>query len=334
MSANPKSGINDQVVNSVISPFLKTDWKPAPYRQLRLEQHCQALSTDGYFILRDFFSPTTVKRLNDLYNEQEHIGFNEIGMFLTAYSADIAYRKKIHQKMGEIIEPELGKVFQQFKPAVYNFVVKKSVPGVSLWMHQDLAITDENHASPINIWISMEEVSIESGPVSIVPKTQFFFPPHRSKITDDLIGKMSEQLNEYAVPITLGAGDLLVFDSRLIHCSLPNNSGKDRLGAMCHIYPEDAPFTMLVPSNRQNEFRILELEREDLFKSEQFESADKTGFKGVAARTVQLQEMEITPAQLTDYFSRVGVQRKAPSTAEPSSQSGSVIRNILSRLFR
>jgi len=201
MKSEPESNKHvENGIDALISPFFKTDWKPAPYRQLIQEEHKQALHDSGYLVLKQFFSSHTVGKLNKLFGEHQHIGVNEIGMFMSAYSKDIVYRKEVHRRMGVIIEPELNSIFTAFKPVIYNFVIKESRPEHALPVHQDLALLDENLASPINIWTCMVDTDINNGPVCLRPKTQYFFPLHQSKNSD-------------AVPIVLETGDLLGVNS-------------------------------------------------------------------------------------------------------------------------
>ncbi len=43
-------------------------------------------------------------------------------------------------------------------------------------------------------------------------------------------------------PLYIKAGEAIIFDSRLIHNSMPNLSGADRLVALCGIFPKNADF--------------------------------------------------------------------------------------------
>ncbi len=306
--------------NAEISPFHKTDWKPAPYRQLKSQVHQKALGEDGYFVVKNHFGESTLKRLHQLYNSTDHIGFNDIGMFMSAYSADIPYRKMVHERLGEILEPELDGIFTKYKPSVYNFVVKRSRPEHALPLHQDLALVNEHLSSSINIWVCMVDTSIECGPVAVIPKTQYFFPSYRSKYSDKVIEKFSDQLKQYSTPIALKAGDLLVFDSRLIHYSLPNKSGKDRVAAVCYIYPQDSQFVMLTQSEdcEPLEFDLLDIERESLFTNAAFENEDKTGISGNTQTRVEVEPFDLTAEQLSAYFNRVNV---------PLTQSGKPVKS-------
>lgn len=331
------------VSEKMVCPFMDGNWTPAPYRQVSEMEHREKLSTDGYFIIKGFFSESTIARLNELYRSWDHVGANDIGMFMSAYSQDIPYRKAMHHGIEEIVNEPLQKVFCNFKPMVYNFVIKQSRPEHELPMHQDLALVDERYSSPINIWISMMDVSTESGPVCVIPKTQYLFPPNRSKYSDEAVGNISDFLRPYAVEVPLEAGDLLVFDSRLIHFSLPNHSGKDRMAAVCYIYPDDAPFQMTVKAmdGDEDEFDILKFERDDLFTNAGFETVDKTGFKGNVIERVKLTQYEITEKQCTDYFQAVDVPIINPpessftATAAPSKNDSMMkrLKNLVSGFF-
>ncbi len=317
-SIKPEQSIDD--LPAGVCPFQKSDWKPAEYRQLKSEEHKRALREKGYFVVENFFDSGTITGLKDLYHSLEHVGVNELGMFVSAYSPDIEYRKTVHKKIGDLVESELNSIFESFKPILYNFVLKESRPGKTLPLHQDHAMLDEDTTSSINIWIPLMNVHPDSGTLCIVPKTQYFFPPFRSRFNELDISDVEEDLGQYRKEMHLNLGDLLVFDSRLIHGSLPNTSGKDRVAAMCHICPADAQFQMLSRSNDQpeDEFVVIEFEREDLFQAKGYESANKSEFPGTVTGKVTLGRTEIDSAQLHDYFKSVGMTRSVPVTATPT----------------
>ncbi len=320
-----------------ISPFFSTDWKPSPYRQVIADSHRTELEDKGYFVCEKLFSTETVEKLNNLYNKYQHQGMNNIGMFMSAYSKDIDYRKSVHEEIGNIVKAELDTLFQNYQPAVYNFVIKSSMPEHELPLHQDITLIDENKSSPINIWIALTDVNMENGPVCVVPKTQYFFPPYRSNFSDQNIENLSSDLKQYAVPVCLKAGDLLVFDSRLIHYSLPNISGKDRVGAVVYIFPDDVSFLFMSKSKTGDlkDFDLMELKREDFFINADFEKGEESGLSGKLLKKITVDPFTVSSEQLHKYFSSSGVIRKQNNddrekTLKPKQ---SKLKKIIQRLF-
>jgi hypothetical protein len=336
---------NKQIENSEIpakvSPFFETNWAPAPYRQLKDNKHQIALQGRGYLVFKDFFNPETISQLNHLHSLHKHEGANDIGMFMSAYSSDVAYRKEIHRAIGGIIETELDKIFSQYKPILYNFVIKESRPSHSLDLHQDMALIDENKSSSINVWICTMDTGIENGPVHLVPKTQYIFPPFRSLYTEIDIADVQETFLKYALPVCLKQGDLLIFDSRLIHGSLPNTSGKDRVAVVGHICPDDAQFTMVINSPGSNEdFDLVHFEREDLFQAKGFESSEKSEFDGANRTKIDLNRIPIKTKQLEAYFAVLQVpvinqsrtKEESNDTTPPSEGKRGFMKRLIARL--
>jgi hypothetical protein len=333
-------------IKASISPFFETEWKPSDYRQLINQDYKTALKGRGYLVLNDFFKSETIDGLNRLKEEHTHEGANEIGMFMSAYSSDVRYRKDVHQRIGELIEPELSNIFTSFKPILYNFVIKQPRPEHSLKLHQDMALIDEQLSSPINMWICTMDTKLEHGPVHLVPKTQYLFPAYRSLYTELDIANINDTLLKYAVPICLKKGDLLIFDSRLIHGSLPNTSGKDRVAVVGHICPEDAQFTMVINSEngKEDDFELVRFEREDLFQAKEFESAKKSEFNGTTRSRIRLNRINVESPQLEHYFASVEVPENNPILESSAGTSGknqetdsarkNSLRKLMYRVFK
>jgi hypothetical protein len=322
-----------EILQAGISPFFSTNWKPAEYRQLQKENHKIELADNGYFVCEKFFSGETIEKLNALYQQHQHVGVNNIGMFMSAYSKDLDYRKSVHEAIDRIVKPELGMLFQNYQPAVYNFVIKTSMPGHELPMHQDITLIDETKSSPINIWIALEDVNIENGPVCVVPKTQYFFPPWRSNFSEQNISDLSKDLKQYAVPVCMKAGDILVFDSRLLHYSMPNVSGKDRIGAVTYIFPDDVPFMFMSKSKAGGEcdFDLMELKREDFFINTDFEKAEQSGLSGKVVANVEVIPFTVTGEQVHTYFNAAGIK---PARQVISKQTqASLLKRIFNKVF-
>lgn len=310
-----------------VSPFRRTGWFPKDYFQLLNAAHREKLKTDGYFVLEDFFSTNTIRDAWSIYNDFEHAGVNQIGMYMSAYSNDVHYRKQVHNRLWKLLEPELHKVFCEFKPLIFNFVVKHPRPKHSLPLHQDPAFIDEREYSSINIWACMMDV-VDNGAVCVIPKTQYVFPPCRTGLTEEAINECSEFLKRYAIPISMKAGDLLVFDSRLIHYSLPNMTDKERVAVVSYIYPEAAPLKMTVPAfdGDENECNVLELELEDLFQSDNFESADRNGLKGRVIDRIQVERVKVSEEQWENYFSSMAVKRTDTASQPESNFQSSTVK--------
>ena len=64
--------------------------------------------------------------------------------------------------------------------------------------------------------------------------------PYRGKNISEPFTDIIETVKAYMVPLELKAGEILLFDNRLIHCSLANTTPEPRIAAISTIIPESA----------------------------------------------------------------------------------------------
>jgi ectoine hydroxylase-related dioxygenase (phytanoyl-CoA dioxygenase family) len=299
----------------MISPFKKTNWVPADYFQLKDERLKSEITENGYAVLKNFFDAGQIEQLWQLYNSNNHVGKNGIGMFITIYSADVEYRKRISAGIRSIISASLNKIFTDYKTPIYNYIVKGHDSSTRLPLHQDMALVDEHLYSMLSIWAPLQPVHGNNGALQVLPRSHYLIPPFRNSDSEEAIVSLSEFMYDYMRPIDLLAGDLLVFDSRIIHYSGPNVSGKDRVAFGATIVPAGAPYIFL-RKNADAEILscdVLELSEESFFKHVDFESADSANFTGKVLGKAPVEPIKVDAGQFYNFCRNAGLKPKAPA---------------------
>jgi hypothetical protein len=296
-------------MNSIISPFENTDWKPADYAQLKAGSLKGDIAERGYGILENFLDKQTIRTLAKHYIETHRISGKEGGMFVSLYSQDVEYRRNNHLRLKEILHPFLDTVFKNYKASVYYFIVK--APGVysELPLHQDLTLVDEHLFSPINIWLPLTDVNMKDGPLCVLPKSQYLFPPYRTKFTEHSLSNLGETIYRHLQPLTMRAGDLLVFDSRLIHASLPNRSGKERVAIASSVFPSHADFILLSKSTDEDPqlFDKIKISDDIFYTHKNFLEREHGKPVGELAGTVTVPKHKVTEEQMQAFCTAQGI---------------------------
>lgn len=119
-----------------------------------------------------------------------------------------------------------------FANPVYN--VRPKVPRIAAgavpW-HQDKSYWPDANSNPvITVWIPFVPATLENGCLHVIPRTQKekVHAFHQEKYSGT--GFLELDLDEIgiargrAVALPVGAGDAILFNDRLVHCSTPNNS--------------------------------------------------------------------------------------------------------------
>jgi Phytanoyl-CoA dioxygenase (PhyH) len=106
----------------------------------------------------------------------------------------------------------------------------------------------------------------------MVPHSHKMFSPYRGISFPQQFDSISDTVRKYLVPIEMKAGDILLFDNRLVHNSLINSSGRDRIVIMSGIFPKEASILSCYkdPADTQNLIELIEQDDDFLLTFENF----------------------------------------------------------------
>lgn len=217
------------------------NWKPQLSLTIKDKRIAEIIHEIGYVTV-PFLGPEEVKEIRELYEREHHIKAETGGMFYTLYSKDLDYRERMHNAIAKILKPKLDEYFSDYKNIVNTFINKLSGPESEFVTHQDMTGLDEFKYTAISVWIPMQDMTLENGPLAVIEKSHWFFSPYRGVTFPFPFKKIINSTKKYLKPILLKAGEAIVFDARMIHNSLGNSSGKDRLAVLCGIFPKEADF--------------------------------------------------------------------------------------------
>lgn len=217
-------------------------WKPVENRTIKDADLRHTIHEEGYAIV-PLLSAEQITALREIYTREHSIDAATGGMFYSLYSSDFEYRLRIHQEIADILRPTLEAHFQDYKNIVNSFVVKASGKQSEFYVHQDTTALDEFKYSPLSLWIPLQEIDAENGAMTVIEKTHWFFSPHRGVSFAFPFQSIVSTVRKYLKPIYMQPGEVLVFDPRVIHNSMENKSGKDRIAIICGVFDKDAQFT-------------------------------------------------------------------------------------------
>lgn len=134
----------------------------------------------------------------------------------------------------------LDHLFTDHQVVITTFLTKQPGSGGVLPLHQDPSVVDERRHRATSVWIALDDIAtnLGNGPIHVLEASHRVGYEWRGTDTqpsylDDLDGL--ESLWADATPVDVAAGDVLLWDSRLLHGSPPNDSGLPRraLAGVC-----------------------------------------------------------------------------------------------------
>lgn len=215
------------------------NWKPVKHTVVNDEAIQNTLLNVGYIVAGNI-GKDKVLSLNGLYEISHQFKSEKGGMFYSLYSRDIDYRVRVDKEISNILKPFYDSIFSDYKTVINSFIVKVAGPGSDFTLHQDSTGLDEYKYSPLSAWIPLQDTTLENGTLCLIPKTHRFFHPYRGISFATPFAEYENVLRKYLVPINLKAGDVLLFDNRLVHYSHLNSSETERVVVMSGIFPKEA----------------------------------------------------------------------------------------------
>jgi ectoine hydroxylase-related dioxygenase (phytanoyl-CoA dioxygenase family) len=161
-----------------------------------------------------------------------------VGKIFRLHHEDPVFRRFAHDEaLGARIEELLGPAFDVF---LSQFIFKNPGALGQPW-HQDSFYFPMEPDRQLGVWLAVTEATMENGPLWILPGSQ------REPVHEHVPDRRPEALYGYveivdhdmqaAVPVLMEPGDLLLFDSHLMHRSTDNRSEGIRAAMVYHYSP-------------------------------------------------------------------------------------------------
>lgn len=182
-----------------------------------------------------FFDAETVAQLQRFHKEQNpNERFNtqdkSVSYHFSFLDSNREYKRRVFEHLSKIFQPVLDKYLATYEPLVINFVNKE--PGLGeVPVHQNWDFVDEEKFTSVSVWVPLVDVGLNSGALEFIPGTHRTFRNiHRSPSIPWFFKRYVNELKrDFLQPITVKAGEALIFDDSIIHYSKPNKADYARL---------------------------------------------------------------------------------------------------------
>lgn len=196
------------------------------------EQNRQEYIQKGYTIIRNAVDDASIQKIIDTHAE--------IAKLPTYFESDklqttIAFGEKAHTMAINVVKEVCEKIF---KPILdeeycrYDFGGGIIIKNKGCWFapHQDCSIVDEYVGVTSYAWIPTVDMTSENGTFYAIPGSHLWAAWQRSSQYPSWpLKSFSKFLWDQMEPIFVNKGDILLFDSALIHASGENRTNDKRL---------------------------------------------------------------------------------------------------------
>jgi len=173
-------------------------------------------------------------------------------------------KERIHAFLAERLGPALDRVLLDYEPVSCLYVSKGNDDASLVPAHQDWSFVDEAAHRSLNVWIPLCDTNARNGALSIVEGSHRLPPTMRgTNLPVSLSASPAELAPLYSV-FPMRAGDVIMYDHRMVHGSVPNRSDRRRTAATAHVVPREAPAVHYVGSV-SDPARAAEVEVDETF---------------------------------------------------------------------
>ena len=211
---------------------------------LQSEEHFAFFKDNGYCIYRNIIDEAVINRMLEVYKKMATMeGFKMGELFVNSGRFE---SNEIRTLAINEIKRTSGEMLQKIiipENCEYNnggsYQIKPASKTSQLNPHQDTPIVDELNFYSIYAWIPLCDVNEQNGTLSVLPKSHLWGNYQRSLNVPWIYEKYTNKLWKLMQPLNINKGDLICFDSALIHASGPNLSNEIRVAYNTAILPKN-----------------------------------------------------------------------------------------------
>lgn len=240
--------------------------------------HFKELQNNGYVLIKDAIDCDSTTFLEQTY--QRLIKFPE-------YTIADKFQNSGRFQSVEIrnfVMNSIGKFSKDFLPRIFDtnsfdvnttgaFQIKPPSKVSELNPHQDAPVIDEIKENGLFVWIPLCDITESNGAILVLPRSHLWGNYQRSLNVPWTFEKQTKILWDNMIPVYMKKGDILVWDTALIHASYPNLSDSTRVAITTTLLPKN--FKMVeyfkdkhTPKNKIEKYQVERSfwESEDIMK--------------------------------------------------------------------
>ena len=181
---------------------------------------------EGYVLL-PAIDKQNLQELSRFFKENDNPSLT--GFQSSHFLKDRDLKRAIHQEIVKAYSPRLNEAIEHYQMVFGNFMVKYPGENSIMPLHADWTYVNEEKEVSLGIWSPLVDTDDNNGKIGVVPKSHLFKKHKRGPQIPSLFNEHNEYIiDNYGKKLSLKAGEVLVYDHRLLHFSGPNQSSNVR----------------------------------------------------------------------------------------------------------
>jgi hypothetical protein len=217
------------------------------------------------FAVVDALDETQLELARELYAELGPAPDDpQVALNWSFHSRSPEYKRDVKAKMLAAFGSVVDDMLVDHEVYLTTFITKWPGPNSGFAPHQDPSLVDERHFRGVTIWIPLGDTGpvdgIDNGMLRFVPGSHRFSSALRVTDVDrSQVAGHEEAILRHGVGMPSTAGQALVFDNRVIHYSMPNETDEPRVVLSFGVRPREGACT-LMRADDDGTVRIYEID--------------------------------------------------------------------------
>jgi len=227
------------------------------------------METNGYAIL-PFLSEEEVEKAKIILDKESEYAKHLNAPRYTSLELENEHSKNsIHKELRHLFAPGLDRLFKNYKTPIFQFFIKMPKSDGEVGMHTDSSLLLNPALEPhYGLWIPLIDVDENNGGLKVVRGSHNWYAGFLTSSFNWPFFPYLDDLKKNAKQLKLKAGQLVVFDNRMIHGSCFNNSNEPRIAVAGRITHEFSSYYSFL-QEREGFVSVFE-EKEDIYLNDAF----------------------------------------------------------------
>jgi hypothetical protein len=158
------------------------------------------------------------------------------------FSDSPAVKAEVSEAIEGAFVPPLDQLLCGHKPLLTNFVVNWPGPDGGLPLHHHSSVIDERYHRSVVVWCALGDAVEDNGTLHVVERSHRVpLGPWSEGRPDWFADRSDDLLDRHLTSVSVQAGQALIFDNALLHCSFPNVTEAPRRTAVAVVTPNGVP---------------------------------------------------------------------------------------------
>lgn len=164
------------------------------------------------------------------------------GFHSTSTNNNLEYRENVNDLIQSVYNPLAQQLLEDYEPVYASFVVKE--PGLegNFPLHMDWSMVDEREYISLAFWSPLVDINTQNGALIVLDESHKIGLSYRGgPFLFQALDEKRESLSKFQQQtLFLKAGEVVIYDHRIFHGSLPNLTNETRPALNFTMKPKEA----------------------------------------------------------------------------------------------